>query len=47
MFDAVMDSPEFDEVAKQGLQVKVASRMSSTDPNVVIALFREILAHRP
>ena len=47
MFDTVMDNPEFDEVAKQGLQVKVASRMSSTDPNVVIGLFKEILAHHP
>jgi hypothetical protein len=47
MFDAVMDNPEFDEVAKQGLQVKVARRMSSTDPNVVIGLFKEILAHHP
>lgn len=47
MFDAVMDNPKFDSVAKQGLQVMVADRMLSSDPNVVIALFREILARSP
>jgi len=47
MFDAIMDNPEFDDVAKQGIQVMVAGPMSSSDPNTVIGLFRKILRHSP
>jgi hypothetical protein len=47
MFDAIMDDPSIDEVAKQGLQVMVRQPMESTDPNTIVKLFRDILAHAP
>jgi hypothetical protein len=47
MFDAIMDDPQIDEVAKQGLQVMVRRPMESTDPNTIVKLFRDILAHAP
>jgi len=47
MFDAIMDDPQIDKVAKQGLQLMVRTPMESTDPNTIIKLFREILAHAP
>lgn len=47
MFDTIMDNPKFDRVAKEGLQVMVAARMASSDPNTVVGLFKEILAHAP
>jgi hypothetical protein len=47
MFDAIMDNPKIDKVAKQGLQVMVAGPMSSSDPNTVIGMFRKILRHAP
>ena len=47
MFDSIMDDPSIEEVAKQGLQVMVREPLESTDPNTIIKLFREILAHAP
>jgi hypothetical protein len=47
MFDAVLDDPSIDEVAKQGLQLQVRARMESTDTNTTVGLFKEILAHAP
>ena len=47
MFDAIMDDPSIDEVAKQGLQVMVRTPMESTDPNTIVKLFRDILAKSP
>lgn len=47
MFDAIMDDPSIDEVAKQGLQVMVRQPMESSDPNTIVKLFRDILAHAP
>ena len=47
MFDSIMDDPSIEEVAKQGLQVMVREPLESTDPNTIIKLFRDILAHAP
>jgi hypothetical protein len=47
MFDSIMDDPKIDKVAKQGLQVMVRQPMESTDPNTIVKLFRDILAHSP
>jgi hypothetical protein len=46
-FDAIMDDPGISAVAKQGLQIRVATPLSSSDPNTVIGLFQAILAHPP
>jgi hypothetical protein len=47
MFDAIMDNPSIDAVAKQGIQVLVQEPMQSKDPDVTIKLFKDILAHPP
>ena len=47
MFEAIMDDPSIDNVAKQGLRLLVQAPMQSTDPNVTIKLFKNILAHPP
>jgi len=47
MFEAIMDDPSIDNVAKQGLRLLVQAPMQSTDPNVTIKLFKDILAHPP
>jgi hypothetical protein len=47
MFDAIMDDPKIEEVAKQGLRLLVQEPMRSSDTNTTIGLFRDILAHAP